>query len=166
MRADAVLILSGDPDIGALLAAMLELGGYQAVFARDDERPEEAIARHGPRAVFVDCDLSDAWASGLYRAGAAHGATVILFSPGRPWDDVARRAAPRGLPFFALPIRPAELVELAENPWRAPASRTAWEDRAVEERPSPGDQEPLAMPGVLPFDGAEQGAADERRRDW
>ena len=49
----AVLIVSGDSDIGALLAAMLELGGYQGAFARDDERPEDAVARLHPRKVAV-----------------------------------------------------------------------------------------------------------------
>jgi DNA-binding response OmpR family regulator len=119
MLADKVLILSGDQDIGALLAAMLELGGYEAAFPRDDETPETAVARLRPRTVIVDCDLPAARANALYRAAAIHGASVILFSPGRPWDDVARRAAPRGLPFFALPIRPAALAELAEHPERA-----------------------------------------------
>lgn len=121
MAADVVMILSGDADIGELLATMLELGGYAAAFPSDDEAPEAAIARLRPRAVVVDCDLAAARANGLYRASAVHGASVILFSPGRPWDDVARRAAPRGLPFFALPIRPSALAELAEHPERARA---------------------------------------------
>jgi DNA-binding response OmpR family regulator len=121
MRANVVLILSGDPEIGALLAALLELGGYEAVFPRDDEPAEAAVARFRPRTIIVDCDLAAAGATALYRASAALGASVILFSPGRPWDDVARRAAPRGLPFFALPIRPAELAQLAERPGGAPA---------------------------------------------
>ena len=119
MPADAVLILSGDPDIGALLADLLELAGYRPAFVAADERPEDAVTRLRPRAVIVDCDLSAAQSNGLYRATAIHGASVILFSPGRPWDEVARRAAPRGLPFFALPIRPAALAELAEHPGRA-----------------------------------------------
>ena len=116
MPADAVLILSGDPDVGALLADLLELAGYAAAFPAADERPQEAVARLLPRTVIVDCDLPAARSDALYRAATRHGAAVILFSPGRPWDDVARRAAPRGLPFFALPIRPAALAQLAERP--------------------------------------------------
>ena len=115
MPTDVVLILSGDADVGALLADLLELAGYKASFAAADERPEDAVARLRPRTVIVDCDLPAARGNALHRAAAIHGAAVILFSPGRPWDEVARRAAPHGLPFFALPIRPAALAELAEH---------------------------------------------------
>jgi hypothetical protein len=116
MPADVVLILSGDADVGALLADLLELAGYKPAFAAADERPEDTVARIRPRTVVVDCDLPAARANSLYRAATIYGASVILFSPGRPWDEVARRAAPRGLPFFALPIRPAALAQLAERP--------------------------------------------------
>ena len=119
MPADAVLILSGDADVGALVADLLELAGYEPAFAAADERAEDAVARLRPRTVIVDCDLPAARANALYRAAAIHGGSVILFSPGRPWDDVARRAAPRGLPFFALPIRPAALAALTERPGQA-----------------------------------------------
>ena len=118
MPADAVLILSGDPDVGALVADLLELAGYRPAFPAADDRPQDAVARLLPRTIIVDCDLPDARSDALYRAAAVHGASVILFSPGRPWDEVARRAAPRGLPFFALPIRPAALAEIAEHPGR------------------------------------------------
>jgi len=55
-RANAVAILSPDAVLAALLGAAVELHGYRAEFARDDESPVQTLRRVRPMYLLVDAN--------------------------------------------------------------------------------------------------------------
>ena len=97
-----VLILARDPLTGALLATLVEVSGFQAVFPVPTESAEDAIGRVQPTLVLVDCDAGDE--TRCLEPVEAYGGSVILFSPWRGEAEVRRIAARHGLPYFSLPI--------------------------------------------------------------
>ena len=90
--------------ISALLGTLVEVGGYQPIFAAADETPLEALKRLGPRVALVDCDRADACEDLFLSQGSAQKTTVVLFSPRRLKDEVEAIAAEYGLRSFSLPI--------------------------------------------------------------
>ena len=90
--------------ISALLGTLVEVGGYQPVFAHDGETPIDALQRHHPRVALVDCDRADACEELFLSRGSEQKTSVVLFSPRRLKDEVDAIAGQHGLRSFALPI--------------------------------------------------------------
>ena len=86
-----VLIISSDAMISALLGTLVEVGGYQPIFAEAGETPLQALQRHGPRVALVDCDRADACEDLFLSQGSAQKTTVVLFSPRRLKDRKSTR---------------------------------------------------------------------------
>ena len=126
-RSSHVLVLSPDPVAAAFLGLFVELARLTPAFARDGERPEEAMLRVRPLAVVLLDGALDAARSDLFFAAAARERVgVAIFGPTR---DVAPQAAERGVPCFAFPRTLAELERMLEE---ARASR--WWMRAADRR--------------------------------
>lgn len=90
--------------ISALLGTLVEVGGYQPIFADAGETPLQALQRHGPRVALVDCDRADACEDLFLSHGSAQETSVVLFSPRRLKDEVDAIAGQYGLRSFSLPI--------------------------------------------------------------
>ena len=97
-----VLILARDPLTGALLATLVEVSGFQAVFPAPTESAEDAIGRVQPTLVLVDCDAGDE--ARCLEPVEAYGGSVILFSPWRTEPELRSIASRLGLGYFTLPI--------------------------------------------------------------
>jgi DNA-binding NtrC family response regulator len=105
-----VLVIAKETVIAALIGMLLELEEFEPVFARPDERPEDAIRRLQPPLIVVLDGRLDAAGSDLFFARAsATGARVVLFSEPLAADDVRAVARQRRLPFFTMPIDRATL---------------------------------------------------------
>ena len=90
--------------ISALLGTLVEVGGYEPIFASAGESPLEALQRHRPRVALVDCDRPDACEEVFIAQGSEQETTVVLFSPRRLKDEVDAIAVTHGLRSFSLPI--------------------------------------------------------------
>jgi DNA-binding NtrC family response regulator len=110
MSASAVLVIAHDVVIGALLASMAELTGYEPVFPEPAEPALEAITRLRPPLVLLDCDHNAACEDEAYARAEAAGSTVILFTAMQSRYEAERMATQRGLTAFALPIHYQELA--------------------------------------------------------
>jgi hypothetical protein len=88
---------------GALLGMLVELAQLEPVFARPDERPEDAISRLLPLLVVIADAEVDVLRSDLFLARAQHrGIGVIVFGTnGHP--ETEGWARERGLPYLILP---------------------------------------------------------------
>ena len=104
-RKTTVLILARETVIAALIGMLLEMEDFEPVFARPDERPEDALSRlRPPLVIVIDGELDAARSDLFFARAAAARARVVLFSEPLAADDV--RAAPRArrLPYFAMPV--------------------------------------------------------------
>ena len=125
-----VLVLSPDPIAAAFLGMLVELARYVPAFARDGERPEEAIARIRPLAVVLVDGALDAARSDLFFAAAARARVgLAVFSAPRGATPVAPHALARGVPVSAFPATLADLQRLLEQ-----AQSTRWWSRGAERR--------------------------------
>lgn len=117
-RTPNVLVLSGDPVAAALLGMLIELAGLAPVFARADERPEEAIARVRPHTVVLVDGALEAARSDLFFAAAARArvAMAVFVAPraGEPLAPVAPVAVARGIPRCDFPTSVAALERMLE----------------------------------------------------
>jgi DNA-binding response OmpR family regulator len=111
-----VLILAREAVIGGLIGMLLEIEGYDPVYAAAGERAADALARvRPPLVVLLDGEL-EAARNDLFLARAAKaGAGVVLFSP--PHDDgaIAALARERGLPHFTMPCVRADLAAVVRQ---------------------------------------------------
>jgi AmiR/NasT family two-component response regulator len=105
-----VLILARETVIAALIGLLLELEDYEPVFARPDERPEDAVSRlRPPLVVMLDGEI-DAADSDLFHArAAAAGARVVLFGEPVAADEIRAIARARTLPYVPMPVDRATL---------------------------------------------------------
>ena len=105
IRADhKVLIIASDPLLGALVGSLVEATRLQAAFPRENERPEDALARVRPlAAILVDAITSES-ESDLFLARARRRRILVLMFGSA--DSVGQRAAwatARHVPMFAIP---------------------------------------------------------------
>ncbi len=112
-RTTKVLILARETVIAALIGMLLEMEDYEPVYARPDERPEDALSRLRPPLVIVLDGELDAARSDLFlaRAGAAR-ARVVLFSEPLAAEAVQAAARERRLPYFSMPVDRATLGQV------------------------------------------------------
>lgn len=99
-----VLILADYQEIGALMAALVELSGFTAVFPCADERPVAAVRRIAPRVVLLECDLEYSRTGPLAEAMHQVGAVVLLFSPARTSYELEQLATRCGLDAITFPL--------------------------------------------------------------
>ena len=108
-----VLILAREEVVAALLGLLVELRGYQPVYAHRGETPAEACARVGCDKIVIDCDHFDCNEKTL-RNLQLSGVKVVLFSPSRIPSDVKRTSGSLGVSAFTLPIGPEAFGKLLE----------------------------------------------------
>jgi DNA-binding response OmpR family regulator len=114
MSTSAVLVIAHDVVIGALLASMAELTGYEPEFPQPAERALEAITRLRPSLVLLDCDHDAACEDEAYARAEAAGSTVILFTAMQSRYEAEIMATQRGVTAFALPIHYQEFARRLE----------------------------------------------------
>jgi AmiR/NasT family two-component response regulator len=110
-----VLIIAREEIVAALLGLLVDLQGYEPVFASPETPPATAIARLLPGVAIVDCDHPSACEEDLFLCAQRAGTAVILFSPSRQSPEIRRLAQERKLASFALPIDPVSFGSLLEE---------------------------------------------------
>jgi hypothetical protein len=141
----AILILAEQPVVAALVGMLVELAGYQPVFAERGEQPTEAIGRIRPRVVIlIDVALEDARSDLFFAQAAKRQLGVALFGPLKGAAELERLAAHRGVSWFTLPSETAEITRTIEA-----AASSEWWVRGIERRqPVQSDRAPE---GALAF---------------
>ena len=100
-----VLVLARDAVLAALIGLLLELEDYEPVFARPDERPEDAINRlRPPLVVLLDGTLDTARSDLFHARAAVAGARVVLFSEPLAGDEVRALARQRDIAYLSMPV--------------------------------------------------------------
>lgn len=116
MSAPAVLIVSTDPIIGALLGLYVEFHDYRARYPSPDQSPSEAVAQSGATIIVVDVDHRDGFSPEFVQRQRAAGRRVIAFSPKLSDGEVRDRASALQLPSFAMPIDAAAFRVILDEP--------------------------------------------------
>jgi CheY-like chemotaxis protein len=98
----SVMIVARDEAIGALMASLTELAGYQPVFPAADESVPRAIARLTPSILLLDCDDDAADHQEAYARARQWGTRVVLFNPSRTEREVRAVAADHGCAGFRM----------------------------------------------------------------
>lgn len=99
-----VLILTEQPVIAALVGMLVELAGWQAVFAGDDEQPADALTRLRPLAViFIDAEMTAARSDLFFALASRKQIGVAVFGSGARTREIAEVAAQRQIPWLTLP---------------------------------------------------------------
>jgi hypothetical protein len=100
-----VLILAREEVVAALLGLLVELRGYQPVYAHRGETAAEACARLRCDKMVIDCDHWECSEEALGTLKKA-GVKLVLFSPSRGPADMRRASGSLGIQSFTLPIGP------------------------------------------------------------
>ena len=108
----AVLILSKDPVVGALLGAAVELVGFAPTFPEADESAAAAIRRTQSPVALVDAGHGSADAALVARETLSEGARPILFASRESANELAAAAARVGAPSFTVPGDHGQLAKL------------------------------------------------------
>ena len=106
-----VLILAREEVVAALLGLLVELHGYQPVYAHRGETAAEACTRVHCNKVVIDCDhweCNEKCLATLQKAGVK----VVLFSPSRAPSDLNGSTGELGIQTFTLPIGPEAFGKL------------------------------------------------------
>ena len=115
MQSRKVLVLSDEPMAAALLAMLLELEGYDPVFALGSESPDAALARVKPLlVVLVDHEL-DVAKSDLFLARAARRQVGVVFFGTRASATPSAWAESRRVPWFRMPVDGSTLRRAIEE---------------------------------------------------
>lgn len=99
-----ILVIAEHAMIGALLGALVELGGHRPLFADAGETADAAIDRLRPDLVLLDCEHPDASDDAVYRASFDAGSRIALFGSSLSAVETERFAARRGTACLTLPI--------------------------------------------------------------
>lgn len=117
----------------ALLGLLVELANYTPIFAGENERPEDALARVRPVLVVLIDDTLEAVRSDVFFARAAQQrAAIAVFSGRTSRRELMTRIGERGIPYFDLPIDGADLGRVIRT-----AAATTWWKRNPERRALP-----------------------------
>jgi hypothetical protein len=103
VKRSAVLIFSEDPLAAALIGAAVELVGFHPAFPTNGEPPREALLRHRPGLVLVDCDHETACGPNFFGPVMMTGARVLLVDSRRTRRDATALADRFGLRAITLP---------------------------------------------------------------
>ena len=105
------MIFSEDPLAAALIAAAVELVGFEPAFPTNGELPRDALLRERPRLVLVDCDHDAACAASFFGPVLMTGARAMLLGSRRTRRDATEVASRFGLRAITLP---ADLETIAD----------------------------------------------------
>lgn len=100
------LVLSTDPVAAALVGALVETLGFEPRFEVPGKSPREALRRHRPRIVLLDCEHGNACSPTFLGPAAMLDIPVVLFGSARCAELLADSAARFGLPALTLPASP------------------------------------------------------------
>lgn len=100
---------------GALVGGAVELAGGQPLFLQEGERPREALLRHRPAVVLVDCDDEGSCADAFLGPVLMTGARVVVFSSARSRRDVSELVARLGVRAVRFPLDVGGLAALLEE---------------------------------------------------
>ena len=133
-----VLLLSDDPMALALLGLLVELANFTPIFARADERAEDALARARPLVVVLIDDTLEAARSDVFFARAAQQRAPIAIFPGKTSRrELMTRFGERGIPYFDIPSEAADLARVIRT-----AASTTWWKRNTDRRALPAAEHP------------------------
>ncbi len=137
----------------ALLGLLVELANYAPIFAREGERPEEALARARPVLVVLIDDTLEAARSDVFFARAAQQRSPMAVFPGRTSRrELMARIGERGIPYFEIPTDAADLARVIRI-----AAATTWWKRGSDRR---------ALPAAEHADEGELFFVDRSGRRW
>lgn len=105
-RDAAALVLSTDPVAAALLGALLETIGYEPRFEVPGKSPREALLRHRPQIVLLDCEHGNACSPAFLGPAAMLDIPVVIFGSVNCEDILSDAAERFGLPSLMLPASP------------------------------------------------------------
>lgn len=111
----SVLILAADPMAAALVGAAIELAGGRPLYPGAGERPRDALLRHRPALVLVDCDDETSCADAFLGPVLMTGARVAVFGSARSRRDVSELVARLGVRALRLPADVATVEALLET---------------------------------------------------
>ena len=115
-----VLIIAREAVIAALIGMLLELEGYEPVYAAIGERAEDALSRvRPPLVVVLDGGLDAARSDLFYARALSSQAKVVLFGEPFAAEDVRAMARERRVPYFAMPVDRATLGGVMARAQRA-----------------------------------------------
>ena len=103
MSGSAVLIVSTDPVISALLGLLVEAEEHRPVYDHGDESPQAALNRHQPRLALVDVEHRDGFSPEFLAHAEREGVRIVAFGHRHPPSELRQRAETRDLPWLALP---------------------------------------------------------------
>ena len=107
-----VLIVAPDPVLAALVGSVVELSRLRAAFPRQDERPEDALARVKPLvAILMDTVVDEAQSDIFLARARKKGVSLLLFGSAASTAARAIWAEARSIPVFTLPDQVAALEE-------------------------------------------------------
>lgn len=109
MQPRKVLVLSDEPMAAALLAMLLELEGYDPVFALGNESPDTALARVKPLLVVLVDHALDVAKSDLFLARAARRQVGVVLFGTKASATPSAWAESRRVPWFRMPVDGATL---------------------------------------------------------
>ncbi len=115
MQPRKVLVLSDEPMAAALLAMLLELEGYDPVFALGNESPDAALARVKPLLVVLVDHALDVARSDLFLARAARRQVGVVLFGTRASATPSAWAESRRVPWFRMPVDGATLRRAIEE---------------------------------------------------
>jgi hypothetical protein len=120
----AILIVSEQPLVAALLAMLVELAGHRPECALPSERLDDSLQRAPVARIALLDEMHPAAGSDLFFARAARrGVSVILFGSSRRRDALARLAAARSVRSIELPLDSAALGRVIEAASRGQQQR-------------------------------------------
>lgn len=105
-----VLVLAKDRFVAALLGALTELSGREAVFPRDGEPATLAGQRIRAELVLLDCALGATTCAAVASAARDAGTRVLMFSAAHTEPETRDIANHYGVDAFALPVSPREFA--------------------------------------------------------
>jgi hypothetical protein len=97
------LIFSEDPLAAALIGAAVELIAFAPAFPGDGEQPRDALLRHRPGLVLIDCDHEAACSPTFFGPVMMTGGRLLLFGSRRTRRDATALADRFGLRAITLP---------------------------------------------------------------
>jgi hypothetical protein len=115
MQPRKVLVLSDETMAAALLAMLLELEGYDPVFALGNESADAALARVKPLLVVLVDQALDVAKSDLFLARAARRQVGVVLFGTRASATPSAWAESRRVPWFRMPVDGATLRRAIEE---------------------------------------------------
>lgn len=105
-----VLVLAKDRFVAALLGALIELSGRDAVFPQEGEATAAAARRVHADLILLDCALGSTTCATVATAARQDGLRLLMFSAAHTEREARDIAHHYGTDAFALPVSPREFA--------------------------------------------------------